>query len=230
MHRRLVFALVLLSTLVAAPEAAARIVGDCQARIADQDVTSRETGAFSDAIEVDRNDLAAVTMSAEKPIQRLKVELEFAGVRWAVHDRPTTGTTWSSEVPVADYNQYGIGLYKVVGTSIGAGFTCEAAALINVEGEELDPLATVAGVGGLALAIIGLFGLLALALRVGHGRSAQVLLGIFLGALLGAGVGVLLQQFGVVYPTAPISIAIVAAGMGVGFLLSVVGLRTTPMA
>jgi len=83
MHRRLVFALVLFSTLVAAPEAAARIDGDCQARIADQDVTSRETGAFSDAIEVDRNDLAAVTMSADQPIQRLKVELEFAGVRWA---------------------------------------------------------------------------------------------------------------------------------------------------
>jgi hypothetical protein len=230
MHRRLVFALVLLSMLVAAPEAAARIDGDCQARIADQDVTSKETGAFSDAIVVDRNDLAAVSMSADQPIQRLKVELEFAGVRWAVHDRPTTGTTWSSEVPVENYNQYGIGLYKVVGTSIGAGFTCEAAALISVEGEELDPLVTVAGAIGLALAIIGLFGLLAIALRVGHGRSAQVLLGVFLGAMLGVGIGVLLQQFSVVYPTVPISIAIVGAGVIFGFLLSVVGLRTTPMA
>jgi len=230
MHRRLVLALVLLLTLVAAPEAAARIDGDCQAEIAGQDVTSKETGAFSKPIAVNRNSLAAVMMTADQPIQRLKVELEFAGVRWAVHDRPTTGTTWSSEVPVEDYNQYGIGLYKVVGTSIGAGFTCEAAALIDVRGEELDPLTTVAGVGGLALAIIGSFGMLALALRVGHGRGAQVLLGVFLGALLGAGVGVLLQQFGVVYPTVPVAIVTVGAGVAVGFLLSVVGLRTTPMA
>ena len=230
MHRRLVFAFVLLFTLVAAPEAVARIDGDCQASIAGQDVTSKETGAFSNPIAVDRNDLAAVRMSADQPIQRLKVELEFAGVRWAVHDRPTTGTTWSSEVPVADYNEYGIGLYKVVATSIGAGFTCEAAALIDVQGDELDPLATVAGVGGLTLAIVGLFGLLAIALNTGRGRSAQVLLGVFLGAMFGAGVGVLLQEFGVVYPTVPVSIAIVAAGIGVGFLLSVVGLRTTPMA
>ena len=230
MHRRLVLALVLLTTLVAAPEAAARIDGDCQASIAGQDVTSRETGAFSNAIRVDRNDLAAVTMTADQPIGRLKVELEFAGVRWAVHDRATSGTTWSSEVPVEDYNQYGIGLYKVVATSTGTGFTCEAAALISVEGEELDPLATVAGAIGLTLAIIGAFGLLAIALKVGHGRSAQVLLGAFLGAMLGAGVGVLLQQFSVIYPTMGIAIAFAAAGAGLGFVLSLVGIRSTPMA
>ncbi|MGH3132432.1 MAG: hypothetical protein ACRDNY_01590 [Gaiellaceae bacterium] len=228
MRRPLALAFALVAALVVAPEAAARIEGPCTATIAGRDVITRDTGAFSDSIRIDRDDLASVTMGADEPIDRLEVELEFAGIRWTVHDLESTGNSWASEVPVADYAEYGIGLYKVVASSTGAGFTCEAAALVKVEGETLDPLTTIAGAIGLALAIFGLFGVLAIAARVGHSGRTQVVLGPLLGAIFGAGVGVLLQQFGVIYPTTAVAIGFVAAGAAVGFGLSLIGIRATP--
>ena len=162
MPRRLAIAFALVLSLIVAPTATARIEGPCTARIHGEDVSSRETDALSDAIPVDRDNLVSVTMSSTRPIQRLKVEIEFSGLRWTVHDRPNSGTSWASEVPVDDYAVYGIGLYKVVGSSFGQGFTCEAAALIDVQGDEsLDPLVTVAGLVGFGLALMGALGMLA---------------------------------------------------------------------
>jgi hypothetical protein len=90
-------------------------------------------------------------------------------------------------------------LWKVIATGTGNGFECEATALINVEDDhELDPLATIAGLGGLGLAIVGALGILGVASRIGKSRAAPFS-GILLGAVLGIGVAVLLQQFSVVY-------------------------------
>lgn len=219
-------ALVALAALAVAPEASATIEGPCTAEIAGQDIGGRQVGATSDAIVVSRDAPVSVTMASERPIQRLKVELEFAGIRWAVHDRPSTGTSWASEVPVDDYAIYGLGLYKVVGSSVGQGFTCSGAALIEVVGDHpLDPLATFAGIGGLALALIGALGVLAVAAKVGR-SSVSPVFGAFLGAILGLGVVILLQQFSVLYPTVAVTAAIVAIGALLGGLMSLFGLPT----
>ena len=224
MPRRLAIALVAALALAAAPQAPASITGPCTAEIAGQDATPLRTGPLEDALTVDRDGLVSVTMSSERPLARLQVELEFAGIRWTVHDRATDGTRWASEVPVDDYGVYGMGLWKVVASTEGSEFTCEATALISVEDDHpLDPLATISGLAGLGLALVGLLGMLAVAARIGKSRAAPFS-GLLLGALLGAGVGVLLQQFSVVYPTVGVAGALVAVGAALGLAFSVFGL------
>jgi hypothetical protein len=214
-----------LAALVASAPANARIDGPCQVSIGGEDVSGRDTGPLSDPIEVEDDNPTSVTMTSTEPITRLKVEVEFVGLRWTVHDRPTTGTTWASEVPVHDYNAYGVGLYKVVGTSYGEGFTCTGAALVDVvSDEELDPLVTVAGLAGLTMSLIGLFGVLTVALRAGRTGAVSVFGSALFGLILGAGVGVLLQQFSTLYPTIGITGALLAGGAALGLLFALFGM------
>lgn len=218
-------ALAVVAALTAAPDAAARIDGPCTAAIGGQNVAERDTGPLDDPIEVDNDNPTSVLMAAEQPITRLKVEIEFAGMRWTVHDRPNTGNRWASEVPVHDYAIYGIGLYKVIGTSYGEGFECSGAALIDVVGDEpLDPLVTVAGLAGLTLSLIGAFGILAVALKAGQTGAVPIIASGFFGLLLGAGVCVLLQQFSTVYPTIGVAGALLAGGAALGLVFTLFGM------
>ena len=216
-----VFAVVVL--LVLAPEAAATVGGPCSAEINGEDIGDRGVGALDEPILVSSDRAVSVTMESEQRLETLKVELEFAGIRRTVHDRPSTGTSWASEVPVDDYASYGLGLYKVVGFSRGTGFTCEGVALIEVAGDnELDPLKTPGGLVGLLLAMIGALGSLALAARVGRSRVSPIFGGI-LGAILGLGVVVLLQQFSAVYPTVAVTGGSIAIGAALGLTLGLFG-------
>jgi hypothetical protein len=229
MPRRLAIALAALAVLAVgaitgAPSASASTIGPCTGQIAGQDTSTQLIGPLEDPIVVDRDGLVPVRMSSERPLTRLQVELEFAGVRWTVHDRSTQGTRWASEVPVTDYGVYGMGLWKVVASTEGAGFTCEATALISVEDDHpLDALATISGLGGLGLALTGLLGTLAIAGRIGKSKAAPFS-GLLLGAIFGVGIGVLLQQFSIVYPTVGVVGAVVAAGAAFGLAFSMFGL------
>jgi hypothetical protein len=220
-----VFAVVVL--LVYASQAAATVGGPCTAEINGEDIGAREVGATSDPIVVSKDRPVSVTMTSEQELETLKVELEFAGIRWTVHDQPSTGTSWRSEVPVDDYADYGLGLYKVVGSSAGAGFTCEAAALIEVAGDnELDPLKTPAGLAGLALALFGALGALAIAARVGRSRTSPIFAGL-LGAVFGLGLVILLQQFSAIYPTVAVTGGIILIGAALGLALGLFGFGTS---
>jgi hypothetical protein len=231
MPRRLAIAFVLLLALVlgavvAVPEASANITGPCTGSIAATDVGGLDTDPLTDPIEVTKERPVPVSMAASRPISRLKVEIEFSGLRYVVHERPTTGSTWASEVPVDDYAKYGLGTYKIVVTSEGQGFSCEGTALVSVEGDhELDPLKSVAGIVGLGLALVGALGVLAVAGRIGRGRAAPFL-GLILGAILGLGIAVLLQQFSVVYPTVGVVVGLAAIGAAIGLAFSLFGLPT----
>jgi hypothetical protein len=228
MSRRLATALVVAlaalgAVLVPAP-AGAESTGACATLIDGEETSVLRTGALDDPVTVNRNDLVSVIMTSERPFTRYKVELEFAGVRWTVHEREVNGTRWASEVPVEDYSLYGMGLWKVIATGEGNGFTCEGTALLAVEDDhELDPLATIAGLSGLGLALIGLIGVFAVASRIGKSRAAPFS-GILLGLLLGAGVAVLLQQFAVVYPTVGVAGGLLAIGAAFGLGFSLFGL------
>jgi hypothetical protein len=220
-----VVALAALAALATAPTASARVDGPCTAGIAGQDISERDAGPLSNPIEVDDDAPVSVTMSSAEPISRLKVEIEFAGVGWTVNERDSTGTSWASEVPVHDYAVYGVGLYKVVGRSYGRGFTCTASAIIDVQSEEpLDPLVTVAGLGGLTAGLIGLFGVLAVTLRAGRTGAVSVLGSAFFGLVMGAGMAALFQQFSVLYPTLGVTGALVAGGAALGLTFSLFGL------
>jgi hypothetical protein len=229
MYRRLAIALALVAVSVLAafslaPPATGSVIGACTVAIAGTDASTMSTGPLDDPVTVNRNSLVPVSMSAEQPMTRAKVELEFAGVRWTVHDLEVSGTKWASEVPVEDYGVYGMGLWKVIASGTGPGFECEGTALLSVEDDhELDPLATIAGLSGLGLALVGALGILGVASRIGKSRAAPFS-GLLLGAVLGVGVAVLLQQFSIVYPTVGVVGALVALGAALGLAFSLFGL------
>jgi hypothetical protein len=221
MHRRLAIAFVVILGLAAAPEALATIEGPCQATIAEQDVIARDTYARSDAISVPKTGAVAVTMTAERPIDRMQLGIEFAGIRYTAHDEPTTVASSTGVVPVDEYATYGVGLYKIVATATGEGFTCEAVALVDVQG---NPLETALGAIGVGMVIVGALGVFSFLLRGGRPGLA-ILLASFLGIVLAAGIGLLLQQYGLFYPTRVASILVLAGGAVAGFLAGVFGSR-----
>jgi hypothetical protein len=143
-----------LSTLPAlALLASADVNGNCEAAINGVDVRGRSSTSAGDAIDVKEHTAVPVTMSSAEGITHLRIQLEFGGFRRTVRDEPTSGTSWQNTVPVDDYAEYGVGLYKVIGQSDGPGGNCSGSALINVSG---NPLTTVAG--GIAAGITALGG------------------------------------------------------------------------
>ena len=219
--RILVAATALAAAAATAGTAAASISGPCSANIAGAAVADLSGTSAGDAIHVSGNAIVPVTMSSPSAISHLKVVVSMAGFHWTVKDEPASGTSWTRTVNVHDYARWGVGLYQVTGSSASAagGATCSGTALVRVGG---NPLTTVAGIGGLAAALLGALGLLAavgpLRLRAGIGPVA----GFVGGALLGAGVLTLLQQYSLVYPTRGVALTALLAGIVVGAILPVI--------
>jgi hypothetical protein len=212
----------LAAALVAPQAALAEIEGPCQATVAGQNVATADTSATGEPIKVREEARVPVTMTSQRPITNLRVEIEFGGIGWAVHDEPTEGTSWARTVDIGDYSKYGVGLYKIVGTSSGQGFSCTGAALVEVDG---SPLTTIAGLAGVGLAVVGGLGLLWVLFRGPGGAPAW---GVVLGLLLGVGVGVLLQQFSIVYPTMIVALIAVGGGAALGLVLGLFGRSSGP--
>jgi hypothetical protein len=207
---------------IVVPSAAAEISGPCQATINGQSVKDQGVGALDSAIAVEKDAVVPVTMSAGSEISHLKIQIEFAGFSWTVRDKASHGKSWSSDVKVKNYAKYGVGLYKVIGSSSG-GVSCSGSALVKVKG---NPLTTVAGIVGLIAAALGLGGIAAAVMTtmkagsIGIGRSIG---GLVAGLVAGLGLAVLLQQFGLVYPTPAAAIAAVGFGGLFGLGLAVIG-------
>lgn len=217
----LVPAVVAALALIVSPTAHAGIEGPCEASISGVDMSDRETRARSAAIAVSETARPVVAMSADRPIARATIEFELFGLGIPLHDEPATGRSWEHELPIDEYSTWGVGLYKVVATSTGTGFSCTATALIDVEG---SAVATAAGLAALGLAAAGAVGVLVLIMRGGR-AGGQPFAGIFFGVLLGVGIGALLQQLGVVYPTLLVASLVVGAGAVLGFLAGMLGFR-----
>lgn len=213
---------VLAIAAIVVPSAAADISGPCSATINGQNVKGRATGALSDAIVVNNDAVVPVTMSAGSRISHLKIEIEFAGMRWTVRDKPSHGKSWASNVDVGKYAKYGVGLYKVIGSSSG-GVSCSGSALVKVKG---NPLTTVAGIVGLVAALAGLGGIgaaVAMTMRAGAIGIGKSIGGLLSGLIAGLGLAVLLQQFALVYPTPAAAIVTVGLGGLFGLGLAVIG-------
>jgi len=149
-----VFAVV--APLTASAPAGAEVSGNCTATIAGTSVGSVSSSKVGDAIKVNKDDVVQVGAQSSAPIDGYKVQMEFAGIRWTVAKGKGDGNSWSKQVKVKTYSRYGVGLYKVIGVSSGAG-ACTGAALVNVTGK--SPLSTAAGQAGLVLAALGVLGL-----------------------------------------------------------------------
>jgi len=207
---------------IAVPSAAAEISGPCSATINGQNVKNQGTGAFASPITVENDAIVPVAMSAAGQISHLKIQIQFAGISWTVRDKPSHGNSWSSDVKVKNYAKYGVGLYKVIGSSSG-GVSCSGSALVKVKG---NPLTTVAGIVGLVATLLGLGGIGGAVMTtmragaIGIGRSVG---GLVAGLIAGLGLAILMQQYAIMYPTPTAAIASVGLGGLFGIGLTIIG-------
>ena len=210
---------------IVVPSAAAEISGPCNATINGQNVKNQGTGAFADPITVENHAIVPVTMSAASQISQLKIQIQFAGMSWTVRDKASHGKSWSSDVKVKNYAKWGVGLYKVVGSS--GGVSCSGSALVKVKG---NPLTTVAGIVGLVAALMGLGGIgaaVAMTMRAGAMSFGRSLGGAVFGLIAGLGLAVLAQEYSLMYPTLGAAISSVGlgalSGIGLVFIGKLVG-------
>ena len=212
----------LTAAAIVVPSAAAEISGSCEATINGQNVKDQGTGAFAGAITVENDAIVPVTMSAGSQISHLKIQIQFAGMSWTVRNKASHGKSWSSDVKVKNYAKWGVGLYKVVGSSSG-GVSCTGSALVKVKG---NPLTTVAGIVGLIATALGLGGIAAAVITtmkagsIGIGKSIG---GLLAGLIAGLGLAVLMQEYSLMYPTPAAAIASVGFGGVFGLGLAVIG-------
>ena len=202
---------------VASP-AGAEVAGDCTATMAGRDVAPLSSSKPSDAIKVNSRSQIVAGASSAAPIDGYRVQLAMGGFKWTIATGGASGNSWSRSVSVKKYAIHGVGLYKVIGTSVGAG-TCSGAVLVRVGGR--SPLATTAGVAAAALTALGGLGLVAGGVRSGRRRSGRLrvsLPGIVTGALGGLGVIVLLQEYAVAYPTRGLLLTGLAVGIALNLL------------
>jgi hypothetical protein len=203
---------------IVVPSAAAEISGPCNATINGQNVKNQGTGAFADPITVENHAIVPVTMSAASQISHLKIQIQFAGMSWTVRDKASHGKSWSSDVKVKNYAKWGVGLYKVVGSS--GGVSCSGSALVKVKG---NPLTTVAGIVGLVAALMGLGGIgaaVAMTMRAGALSFGRSLGGMVFGLIAGLGLAVLAQEYSLMYPT--LGAAVSSVGLGALFGIGLV--------
>jgi len=209
---------VLTIAAIVIPSAAAEISGPCNATINGQNVKNQGTGAFADPITVQNDAIVPVAMSASSQISHLKIQIQFAGFSWTVRDKASHGNSWSSDVKVKNYAKWGVGLYKVVGSS--GGVSCSGSALVKVKG---NPLTTVAGIVGLVAALMGLGGIgaaVAMTMRAGALSFGRSLGGAVFGLIAGLGLAVLAQEYSLMYPT--LGAAVSSVGLGALFGIGLV--------
>lgn len=106
--------------------------------------------------------------------------------------------------------------FTVAGSASGDSGSCSGEVTIILD--DVNPLLTVFGGGGLALGVLGLLAIF-LGARSGGGLLARVLALVF-GGLGGGGFGLALEQFGILDPTSLIGVALLIVGALLGVVLA----------
>jgi hypothetical protein len=106
--------------------------------------------------------------------------------------------------------------FTVSGSATGDGGTCSGQ--ITVILDDVNPLMTVFGGGGAALAGLGVVAVL-LGVFLGGGLLSRLLAGLF-GGLGGVGLALSLEQFGILDPTTTIGLFIALLGLVAGVFLA----------
>jgi hypothetical protein len=127
-------------------------------------------------------------------------------------DGDTAGSV--SGVQVSTYAILGA-RFTVAGSSVGEDGGC--AGHVTIVLDDVNPLLTVFGGGGVLLAVVGALVLL-WALRAPASCLSRVLAGLF-GLLGGAGLGLALEQFGILDPTTYLGLGVAVVGLLLGLAL-----------
>jgi hypothetical protein len=106
--------------------------------------------------------------------------------------------------------------FSISGSATGDGGTCSGQ--ITVIFDDVNPLMTVFGGGGAAVAGLGIVVVL-LGVFLGGGLLSRLLAGLF-GGLGGVGLALSLEQFGILDPTSTIGLLIALLGLVAGLFLA----------
>ncbi len=106
--------------------------------------------------------------------------------------------------------------FTVAGSASGEGAPCSGQIVIILD--DVDPLFTVLGGGGILAALIGLIVILAVARS--QGGAGMAFIALLFGFLGGAGLGLALEQFGILDPTGFVGLAIAIGVAVLGLILN----------
>src|SRR5438552_8354484 len=111
--------------------ASAQVNGGCTVTFNGQNANNFSTPGS--ALKVDKDSTVQVVGKAPSQVTGHHIQLEFFGIKWTVSSGLDHGTTWTGTANVKKYAKYGVGLYKVIGSSTGAA--CSGLAFIKVMGK-----------------------------------------------------------------------------------------------
>lgn len=223
--RRLAAVVALVGMLFAFPGgAAATITGGCTG---EGHATSGGVN-LTTATEwhIKRTDVGGGSGTAPAPIKAASVGAYAAGVSIPIASGTSEdGETSGSVENVSASTLAILGSRFIIAGSGTGDATCNGQITIIID--EVNPLLTVLGGGGLLLALLGLLAII-MGARSQAGWGSRIL-AFVLGGLGGLGLGLALEQFGVLDPTQPIGlgIAVIAAVLGL-LLAGRLGSRTEP--
>jgi hypothetical protein len=141
--------------LLAPPPASARVEGPCQVFVQEEDLSASE----SPTVQPTGNGTLRYHIIAESDVLRWTVKLHYGPFDRTVLDRafPPGSNEENGTMSVAEYTQYGTGLYEVTGTAqLADGTTCTATMRLQVSGSLFDSVLGLAAVAVLGAAGVGL--------------------------------------------------------------------------
>jgi hypothetical protein len=212
-HALMAAGVVALAFGVFAVPADAQVSGGCVVTVNGENVNRAHSPGT--AFEFDEGDVIKVVGTSTAPVESYTITAKYGLFSYDAKSGEPSGDDlrWSGELKVSDYTRFGVGLYRFDGSSTGAA-PCSGWAYIEINGP--FPLATVAGGAAAVLTVVGVGGMVS-ATRPPKGGTpgrGHRWRGSLFGLLAGAGVAVLLQQFGVV-PMTPAVMVGVPAGTGI---------------
>lgn len=206
-----------LITLLAAPVSTqANVQGGCTATATASssgtiDVASASTWHVKDADVVN----GQATAPTRQTSARLAVML--FGIGLPLLDKTGNGASGAAgPYRIADYDHY----TRVLAVN-GTSSTCDGNVLLVVD--DVAPLSTWAGILGIIAAVLGIIGLVATMFQFPSG-SARVV-GMIVGLVAGVGLGLFLQQVGILNPADVLGLLIPAGGALVGLILPGIAYR-----
>lgn len=204
-----IVAVVTVAPILAGPAAGAQVDGACSVTF--NGVEASRVASLSSPLELDATDALVFAGTDEAGTFVARVAMTIGPV--TAESRTTTYATaqneFSASILLEDVSAYGIGLFRVTGTTDG----CMSEVWVRVSGR--FPLATLTGLTAVGLTLGGFTGQLgAIASRRRWARATAALGGV----ATGVGVAVIGQQFGRLQISYP-SVGVICLGFAVlGFL------------
>lgn len=194
--------------------AAADMTGDCSATGTSSSGSSIDMKTTS-VWHLHSTDTAGGSGTSTAPMKTATVSAYvIGGLSLPVVGGSGSGDTSGSvsDISVSTYAVLGARFY--VGGSAAGDNGAACTGVITIILDDVDPLFTVLGGGGIVLFLICLIAVAFLA-RSGGG-CFLVALSILVGLIAGVGLGIALGQFGVLDPTEPVGLALPVAGAAIG--------------